>query len=850
MRTFVIIERSCSMIMKTFYTIIFSIFILSLSYGQESFERLYRSPGDGHIATAMDAQGEGYVVLSGQPNDEGSYDLVNVTTFNIKGNIGWSQQYMFEDTLKVIDLGDIISLESGNILFSVILDKDSLNKAITLVDGGGNFIWSRLTGKATDLKREIQESSKFLELPNMKMIHTHRVSGDDGNLVILMTTFNEDKSIITERELSISSDIGTQIEDMILTADSTVLVLGSSTNDTMPIVLTMMDTFGDVRWSRSYDVLVDQREDLRGLHLTELANGKFVITGGLESAGGESRSGFVLTTDARGIALKTEMISSNATNREMYPSGLVMVEDTLVVMAIKLSDGSDVITALMKYNLDSVISYESLLDTTLTSLLYSGELVTVDSQSVTFLTTSQYAEFDNSAPYLAKAGRAGDTPCYEPTMVFSFDSVGVSQDTFAWQFEDVVNDDSIRVEGMTYGSFDPPLLQLPDTVYCPNDPINFRSDATVRGGVTYLWDDGSTDSIRFFMEEGEFMVTVTVGIEECFVLCDTTTITVMDEPMLSIGKTSQFCQNGMILLAAQASGMIVSYQWSNGSTDPTILVDQAGSYSLVIEDICGIVLDASASVTDADLSGSTPLNISVAGPDLCNDGSLLLTVTGTQDVGNLSWSTGSNGVQSISVTTPGTYTVNYSAEFCPGEASIELTEADFDTAPSGEVEGVCNSTQTAYVLTVTGNNIINREWSTGSNSTGIAVTEAGEYTVTLTGPCGDEVDVSITVSAEDISECIVIETETCLLFPNVFIPRDREDINKTFGPKVDCPVTNYELNIYNRWGEKIWNTTDVNTKWDGTLDGDNAMGGVYFWWASYGEESNPIVVEGDVTLLR
>ncbi|MFT6806879.1 MAG: hypothetical protein ACJA01_000095, partial [Saprospiraceae bacterium] len=101
MRTFVIIERSCSMLMKTFYTTVFSVFIFSLSYGQDSFERLYRSPGDGHIATAMDAQGEGYVVLSGQPNEEGSYDLVNVTTFNVKGNIGWSQQYMFDDTLKV-----------------------------------------------------------------------------------------------------------------------------------------------------------------------------------------------------------------------------------------------------------------------------------------------------------------------------------------------------------------------------------------------------------------------------------------------------------------------------------------------------------------------------------------------------------------------------------------------------------------------------------------------------------------------------------------------------------------------------------------------------------------------------
>jgi len=838
------------MLKKTFNTTLFLILIIALSYGQESFERLYRSPGDGHIATAMDTRGEGYVVLSGQPNDEGSYDLVNVTTFNVKGNISWSQQYMFGDTMKVVDLGDFVSLASGNISFSVILDKDSLNKAITLVDGGGNFIWSKLTGKDTDVKKEIEESAELLELPNMKLIHTHRITGETDNPEILMTILNEDKSLINERTLSISAEISAQVEDMILSADSTVLVLGSTSHDTLPIVLTRMDTFGAVRWSRSYDILVDRPEDVRGMHLVELANGNIVIAGGLESTGRNSRRGFVLTTDANGNALKTEMIVPNNTSREMYPSGLVMVEDTLVVMAIKLSNGADVITSLIKYNLDSVISYESLLDTTLVTDIYSGSLVSVDSLSATFLSSSYYTEFDNPAPYLAKAGRAGDTPCYEPTMIFSFDSVGFSQDTFAWNIMDIVNDDSIKVEINSYGTFDPPLLQLPDTVYCPNDPISFRSDATVRGGLNYIWDDGSTDSVRIFTEEGEFMVTVTVGIEECFVLCDTTTITVMDEPMLSIGKTSQYCENGNILLTAQVSGMIVSYNWSNGSVEPFIIVNQAGNYRLMIEDVCGIMLEADVTVTDADLSGSTPLNISVAGPDLCVDGSLLLTATGTQDVGNLSWSTGVNGVQSISVNSPGTYSVMYNSDFCPGEGTITLTEDDFDTTPTGEIDGVCNSSQTGYVLTVTGNNIISRSWSTGSNATSIAVTEAGDYTVTITGPCGDEEVVEFTVSQEDISDCILVVTETCLIFPNVFIPRDQDEINTTFGPKIDCAVTNYELNIYNRWGEKIWNTTDVNTKWDGSLDGDNAPGGVYFWWAKYGEESNPVIAEGDVTLLR
>lgn len=835
---------------KNLYALLIFFFTLTLTTAQESFERLYRSPGDGHLATSVDVVGDGYVVLSGQPNDEGTYDKLNLTTFNVKGNVGWSQEYTFRDTLKIADIGDVISLESGNILFTAILEKDSLNKVLTLVNGEGNVIWSRLTGKMTDIRRAIEEKSLLQELPSLKVVHTHRVLSSDDTRVILMTILDEENMIASERELSIAAGINVQVEDMILSSDSTLLVLASSTLDTMPILLTRMDTLGNVIWSRSYDIQVDQPVDDRGLYLTELGDRRIVVVGGLKGQGLQARRGFVLSLDATGETMKTEMIVPNTTTRDIYPSGVVTVDDTLVVMAIKQTNATDVLTTLIKYNLDSLVLYESQLDTTVAEHIYRGALVTVDSSSVTYLTSTRYEEFDNMAPFLAKATNAGVTPCYEPTMIYSFDSIGVTQSTFAWSILDSEVNDSIPVNALTYGAFDPPLLMMPDTVYCPNDPINFRVNAAVRGGVAYLWDDGNTDSVRVFTEEGEFKLTVTVGIEECFTLCDTTTITVMDEPTVAIAKVSQYCENGMMLLQAQGMGMLRSILWSNGSTESFILVDQPGSYSVTVEDVCGIIVDDEVSVTDADLSGSTPLNINVSGPDLCADGTILLTATGTQDVANLQWSTGVSAVQSISVSAPGTYTVSYNSMFCPGEESITLTEDDFDVTPSGEIRGTCNASQTAYILTVVGTNIIRREWQDGSAGTSLSVNTPGEYSVTLTGPCGDQEVISITVTEDEISDCIINNIEECLRFPNVFIPTDQEDINKTFGPKVDCPVDNYELNIYNRWGEKIWNTSNVTTRWDGNLDGSAAPGGVYFWWARYGEESNQVIVEGDVTLLR
>jgi gliding motility-associated-like protein len=42
---------------------------------------------------------------------------------------------------------------------------------------------------------------------------------------------------------------------------------------------------------------------------------------------------------------------------------------------------------------------------------------------------------------------------------------------------------------------------------------------------------------------------------------------------------------------------------------------------------------------------------------------------------------------------------------------------------------------------------------------------------------------------------------------------------------------NFELIIYNRWGEAIWETHDVNAQWDGTYNGRIVPAGVYNWSA-------------------
>ena len=99
-------------------------------------------------------------------------------------------------------------------------------------------------------------------------------------------------------------------------------------------------------------------------------------------------------------------------------------------------------------------------------------------------------------------------------------------------------------------------------------------------------------------------------------------------------------------------------------------------------------------------------------------------------------------------------------------------------------------------------------------------------------------------------------------FPNAFIataesPADGsypvpDDVNNVFHPKWHG-VKEYDLWIFNRWGEQLFHSSDVNVGWNGKYNNDGKDLGqdVYFWKAK-GKFQNgtPFKIAGDVTLIR
>ena len=86
-----------------------------------------------------------------------------------------------------------------------------------------------------------------------------------------------------------------------------------------------------------------------------------------------------------------------------------------------------------------------------------------------------------------------------------------------------------------------------------------------------------------------------------------------------------------------------------------------------------------------------------------------------------------------------------------------------------------------------------------------------------------------------------------LIIPNVFTPNGDDDNDLFVIPGIDG-TKDYNIKIYNRWGNKVYETSDILSHWDG----GNHHEGVYFYILSYTEicKEEPELITGYITLLK
>jgi gliding motility-associated-like protein len=87
--------------------------------------------------------------------------------------------------------------------------------------------------------------------------------------------------------------------------------------------------------------------------------------------------------------------------------------------------------------------------------------------------------------------------------------------------------------------------------------------------------------------------------------------------------------------------------------------------------------------------------------------------------------------------------------------------------------------------------------------------------------------------------------------PNAFSPNGVDaPENETLKVYGFCLET-LTFQVYNRWGQKVWETTEQNVGWDGTFNGEPLNSGVFMYRVEgKGYDGKGYSMKGNVTLVR
>lgn len=377
--------------------------------------------------------------------------------------------------------------------------------------------------------------------------------------------------------------------------------------------------------------------------------------------------------------------------------------------------------------------------------------------------------------------------------------------------------------------------------FVPVPVVNLGNDVSVcfgqtvtldagNAGANFHWSSNQASQTINPTTSGSYAVTVTNG--GICVDSDRVEVNFLPLPVPTVHDTST-CIGDTIVLDAGISG--AQYAWSNNATTQTTAVATENDYTVTVTDANNCSGTKTAHI-GFHVAGSIDLGTDTF---LCPGQQIVLDAT--FNGARYNWSTGSTS-PSINVTQPGTYQVALTVNnHCTFGDTIEVGELT-EVAVTLQDSSICPGDVLLLDATNPGASYV---WSTGQTSSTIQVSDTGTYAVSVTNQCNSAA-ASMAVTFKDC-DCHIY-------LPNVFSPNG-DGINDVYKVARFCDsLQNFEMKIFDRWGELVFKTNDPNQGWDGVYHGNMSEPGVFAVVVTYsGKESDYYVdriKKGSITLMR